>query len=265
MRCAHTLTTLATVAWATALPAADSSHSLAPLDGARWQRMEPSVPQVAHSGWESAGRCRGTELLNVTFFLKHSTEQARLMQDRLLAVSDPASRAYGQHLTQEDVARLAATPEAAARVRGYLLDAGVLASQMRMGATRDSLTLASVSCGLLERLLSTTLHQYTPEAHTQCTHSPLSIHCVHSPFACTLHLSRALSICRVNSWMRALCVALQVHPPHDATDHSHVGRVPPAGPRRRPRRSSRAARALPYAPGASAVDFRPKAGRRRPH
>jgi len=83
------------------------------------------------------------------------------MQDRLLAVSDPASRAYGQHLTQEDVARLAATPEAAARVRGYLLDAGVLASQMRMGATRDSLTLASVSCGLLERLLSTTLHQYT--------------------------------------------------------------------------------------------------------
>jgi len=160
MRCAHTLTTLATVAWATALPAADSSHSLAP-DGAGWQRMEPSVPHVAHSGWESAGRCSGTELLNVTFFLKHSAEQARLMQDRLLAVSDPASKTYGQHLTREGVARLAATPEAAARVRTYLLDGGVLASQMRMGATRDSLTLASVSCGQLERLLSTTLHQYT--------------------------------------------------------------------------------------------------------
>jgi hypothetical protein len=126
--------------------------------------MEPDVPLGARSSWAEGDHC-STEQLNVTFMLRHSEAQLTTMHNTLMKVSDPASAAYGQHLTQAEVAKMVGRPEAVDAVRQFLVAGGVAPSSIHPNVFQDAIKVESVPCLLMEQLLSTNLRRYHSEQH----------------------------------------------------------------------------------------------------
>lgn len=105
------------------------------------------------AGWESIGPASGNGV-QLVFALKQTNLPA--LESKLLAVSDPFSDEYGQHLTNEEVhALVAPLPQHVAAVKEFLAGHGIDFVSM---TPNDDFIQADVTFSQAEKLLSTKYH-----------------------------------------------------------------------------------------------------------
>ena len=137
-------------------------HVSAMPDAHFMTRMEPDAHFGAHSGWVASERCAAHHApLNLTFLLQHSTAQVTRLRNHLLAVSNPSSPTYGQYMTRAQLTEWVKVPKAVDAVREHLIASGVPASAISTGVQMDSVSVSSLPCSHAERLLATTIHQFS--------------------------------------------------------------------------------------------------------
>eukprot|EP00753_Platysulcus_tardus_P005849 PLAT13725.4.p1 GENE.PLAT13725.4~~PLAT13725.4.p1 ORF type:complete len:551 (-),score=292.13 PLAT13725.4:810-2462(-) len=113
---------------------------------------------VVPRGWRRVGDADDSQMLRMTVAVKQQNVQ--LLEETLLAVSDPDSPRYGQHLTFEQVNELTApTEENMLAVLGWLETAGVSAADVSASTNGDFIH-ARVSVAQAEVLLSTQFATY---------------------------------------------------------------------------------------------------------
>jgi tripeptidyl-peptidase-1 len=111
-------------------------------------------PIHATAGWSVSGPAPATAGLDLQFFVKQTnTDQ---LETTLMAVSDPDSPTYGQHLSNEQAhALVAPTPASIAAVMAFLRDHGV--AGVRATPNGDIIE-AKVTVQQAERMLQTRYH-----------------------------------------------------------------------------------------------------------
>lgn len=97
--------------------------------------LEPEVAASASTSWSLTSLAVGHEMMTVHFMMRHEAADLEFLTAKLMAVSDPRSSQYGQHLTSAEIAKLAPiSDEKLAAVREFL--EGSLAL-MQVNAHRD--------------------------------------------------------------------------------------------------------------------------------
>merc|ERR1740138_664960 len=137
--------------------AATANDVLQPASMESWIAMETDVPQGVHSGWLEGDRCMKDDSVSLTFMLHYSAKQRTMLHEALMNVSDPASAAYGQHKTREEVAQMVALPQSVAKVTAFLAKGGVKSDLITTSQHQDSVTVRRLPCRIAEQLLSTSI------------------------------------------------------------------------------------------------------------
>lgn len=121
--------------------------------------MEPdAVPGVAPS-WEVQEACNSNHTIKSVFMLKLDPSKRALLEETFWAVSDPANKKYGKHLTQTEITAKFGNPEAAKTVVAWLSAEGVPKRDIRVTATQDMIEV-DLAAPLAERLLETKFHVF---------------------------------------------------------------------------------------------------------
>jgi tripeptidyl-peptidase-1 len=108
------------------------------------------------TSWDKGSRGNPSTVLDVMVSLKSRNMDA--LNSEIMAVSDPSSSRYGQHLTKDEVTALTAPSQQALElVSQWLTDAGIAAKQ----GPRGDYFEFQASVADLEELFSTTVHEYT--------------------------------------------------------------------------------------------------------
>ena len=88
--------------------------------------------------WRKVGTATAADTVNVVVMMAHTPAQLRTLEATLMAVSDPKSPTYGEHLTQAAVTELMAPPAADVdAVVAWLQASG--ATRISIGVHRDAI------------------------------------------------------------------------------------------------------------------------------
>merc|ERR1712178_282094 len=75
---------------------------------------------TAPSSWSLEGPAAAEMETSVYFFLKHPAGAEEKLEETLLAVSDPKSPSYGQHLSHDELRAMMFDPKASATLSSWL-------------------------------------------------------------------------------------------------------------------------------------------------
>ena len=122
--------------------------------------LEPDASALGQTArWLDSGRCHGKDTVNIMVMMQHSPQQLAILEKTLLAVSDPTSSAYGQHMTQAEVTNLMAPPEEHLdAVLDWINEAGP--SNVSVGVHKDIISV-DLPARKAEQLLQTVFHRFT--------------------------------------------------------------------------------------------------------
>ena len=121
--------------------------------------LEPDASALGETArWKDTGRCQAHDIVNLMVMMQHSPQQLSTLEKTLLAVSDPRSSAYGQHMTQSEVTDLMAPPEENLNaVLDWINEVGP--QNVSVGVHQDIISV-DLSAQKAELLLQTEFHQY---------------------------------------------------------------------------------------------------------
>jgi tripeptidyl-peptidase-1 len=113
---------------------------------------------VNHPDWDRQSRAAGEAPIELTFALKQ--QNLEKLEEIFLAVSDPASAQYGQHLTHDEVSELVAPRDSDVQaVMGWLRGQGVQDSAIRASKNSDFIHVVT-NVEKAEQLLNGRYHEY---------------------------------------------------------------------------------------------------------
>lgn len=119
--------------------------------------FETEVPQPPAEEWRWVGRAKSSELIELTFAVKQTN--LNLLQDLVLAVSDPDSPSYGNHMSLEAVNELIAPSRASIRaVEDHLERHGIRGCD---GSINQDFIMCVVPIRQAEAVLNATYHEFT--------------------------------------------------------------------------------------------------------
>jgi tripeptidyl-peptidase-1 len=117
--------------------------------------------QSLTTSWNRGNRGNPSQMMDVIVSLK--SQNMDKLNSEIMAVSDPDSPRYGQHLTKDEVTILTApTAESLKIVSQWLYDVGVTA---KLGSRNDKFEFQA-SVADLEQLFSTSIHEYTHDGRS---------------------------------------------------------------------------------------------------
>lgn len=112
--------------------------------------------RTAHPDWADAQRLPFPASVPVPLRIALAQQNLASLSDHLLAVSDPASHAYGAHWSPEDVVKaFAPAEEASIRVTEWLVHSGVAEERVRVSYNKAWIDVEGVTAEEVERLLDT--------------------------------------------------------------------------------------------------------------
>lgn len=133
-------------------------------------RMEADLSHLKnkiaeYDGWAlDSTDASDDEALKLEIHMKYTTEQLEGLHDSLMAVSDPTSERYGQHLNDDDLKDLLGAPASNIEsVATWLLDNGVGYDEIEINSHQD-IVRVNTKVGVAENLLSTDIAPFTHEA-----------------------------------------------------------------------------------------------------
>ena len=110
-------------------------------------------------GWVRGGRADPALPMHLYFLL--NLQHVGALEQRLLSTSDPASPAYGQHMTNAEVHRLVAPPPAAIRSVQEFLAVHMPARQAVASTPNSDILKAVLTVREVERAFQTEVYRYT--------------------------------------------------------------------------------------------------------
>ena len=147
-----------------------ASFALAALGlSAEEDRVAYDAPKNLKVGWVQGARAPAAAKLQLHLLLKQENVQA--LERKLLDVSDPQSRHYGKHLSNEAVhALVAPSASTVGAVRSYLAEFGVTSANVTMNG--DIVKIASIPVATAERLLGCEYYHYHHETGVTTLRTP---------------------------------------------------------------------------------------------
>lgn len=148
--------------------------------------LEPEVaPARASDDWRLARFARPDEYITPLFMLRHDEQRIATLEETLMAVSDPSSTKYGQHLTSTQTHALLEPPDGnAARVISWLRRAGA-----NVTVASPDLLSASMTVDIAESLLGT---RFAVFSHKKA--ASVSVHRVSAPYSLPADIAAAVTV-----------------------------------------------------------------------
>jgi len=126
------------------------------------QERRGSCAGGATLGWRALEQVRPAELVHVRVAVSAGRTALDELASAVLAVSDPTSVRYGQHLSLAEVQLLVAPPQEAVQlVVAWLAGSGVVSSQLSFSSNRDLVSVI-LPAAKVETLLGVPLYYFQP-------------------------------------------------------------------------------------------------------
>jgi len=116
---------------------------------------------VAPEGWTNVGAASPEDSLTVYFFLNHPDGAEAQLTEELMAVSDPRSPRYGQHLSFEELRALMFKAEHAQTLGAWFAEHGV--TQYEATSVGD-MVQARLTATQAQTMFQTTLHTFVKDS-----------------------------------------------------------------------------------------------------
>lgn len=126
-------------------------------------RLEKEVevfgPQ--NSDWLKGKRVSETDLMSVTFALRHNREKLKSFEEYFWQVSDPNSSMYGKYLSIDEITESLGVEDAIiAKIMNFIQDHDISKSNLSLNRNKDKIILSNVSATAIENLLDCELYHY---------------------------------------------------------------------------------------------------------
>lgn len=147
--------------------------------------MEQDAAVGRAQSWAAVERSSLADTVRITIMMKHSAEQRAKLDEIFWAVSDPAHKAYGRHLSQDELTELMAPSErAVADVQKWLEMAGLKDHQTV--PNRDMISVTG-TVHQLEALLDTQFGKFRHATNN------VQLHRITRPYSLPTHIAEHVS------------------------------------------------------------------------
>ena len=165
--------------------------------------IEAFGPQ--NGNWLQQKRVSETDLISVTFALRHDKEKLKSFEEFFWQVSDPKSSIYGQYLSIDEITeRLGVEDAIIAKVVNFILENDISKSNVSLNRNKDKIILSNVAATSIETLLDCELYHYVHrvESNLRQEGHPLALKIIRSSNGYTLPKSIANYVSFVSELIR---------------------------------------------------------------